>query len=69
MFGAPNKPSADGLTNTPSGLGIPNPGGLNGLIAPGNWSGTPVNIILPNNANPPNNYVLTAPRGVPYFGM
>ena len=59
----------DGLANTPSGLGIPNPGGLNGLIAPGNWSGTPVNIILPNNANPPNNYVLTAPRGVPYFGM
>lgn len=58
----------DGVRDAPTGLGIPTPGGLNGLIAPGNWSGTRVKLIL-RNPNPPNNFVPNDyPKGVPYFG-
>lgn len=60
--------NSDGVSNAPTGLAIPNPGGLNGLLAPGNWSGQPVPLQMPPNSSPPNTYVPAAPIGVPYFG-
>ena len=57
-----------GVANTPSGLNIPTPGGLNGLLAPGNWDGAPVELYLPADRVPPNNYKPTGPNGLPFFG-
>lgn len=64
-----NFKNSDGLKHTPSGLALPSPGGFNGLLAPGNWSGTPVPLFLPKGSVPPNNFVPKPPIGVPYFGL